>query len=578
MTFPDERDRELEELLRTSLRGEADDVNPGGDGLARIRARVDARRSRRAWLRPLAAVGAVALVGGAGGLAYALTRPAPHTDTVGTATTPQDQQPTAPAATTATTPATATSFPTGGMFPFTSAASEHLSTIAWANDPVQVAVHFVSDFAGVSGVDQLVSKSVSGDTASITLGRAFQSGLVHVTTVQLRHFDSSWIVTGATDGGGLLTITSPRTGDKVGTPLLVTGPDYGVDESVQLTVVSLHSAGPLATTHVSFGSDNRSWSQKLRFTPPADPVGAVVAYETSAADGGPQRLAVTAVRFATPTVQAAGYPRYFYGVKNGRIAKLASRNGATVSYVTDPQPGGGASDPQLVGSSVFYLSGSGTCANALTSIPTSGGTSQIVATSNAGYVVTSYAVSADGKNVALFETACQPTSGQPQGLLVSSVRGTATSHTIQFQAFPPMVVGDPAWESDGQHLDAVLRTGNEAGPVRWNAFTDNSSTDGKQSCTTPLQGMPTALALDASGQQWVALQTGSALAVVRCSGDTISTAFSVPGTFTPADLAVTADGQAVLVSDSDGALWRWTTGSAAPAQLSPTVPQQQISW
>ena len=70
MTGPDE---DLERLLRRALREEADLVHPGGDGLARIRART-AGRSARWWRRPgalavasgvAAAVAAGVLVGGA---------------------------------------------------------------------------------------------------------------------------------------------------------------------------------------------------------------------------------------------------------------------------------------------------------------------------------------------------------------------------------------------------------------------------------------------------------------------------------------------------------------------------------
>ncbi|HET6910912.1 MAG TPA: hypothetical protein VFH54_16395, partial [Mycobacteriales bacterium] len=93
MTFPDERDQGLEQLLRTALHGEAESVTPGGDGLARIQQRVNARRARRMWLRPLAAVGAVAIVGGAGFGAYALTRPPQHSDSVVSASPPASSQP-----------------------------------------------------------------------------------------------------------------------------------------------------------------------------------------------------------------------------------------------------------------------------------------------------------------------------------------------------------------------------------------------------------------------------------------------------------------------------------------------------
>jgi hypothetical protein len=58
-------DRELADLLRRALHQEADRQVPAGDGLIRIRERVDSRRRRLTWLRPALAVGAVAAVAAA---------------------------------------------------------------------------------------------------------------------------------------------------------------------------------------------------------------------------------------------------------------------------------------------------------------------------------------------------------------------------------------------------------------------------------------------------------------------------------------------------------------------------------
>lgn len=580
MTFPDERDQGLEQLLRTALHGEAESVTPGGDGLARIQQRVNARRARRMWLRPLAAVGAVAIVGGAGFGAYALTRPPQHSDSVVSASPPASSQPSVtPSPTPTKSTAVTEAFPAAGMFPYTSAAAE-ANALSWATDPGQVALHFAHDFAGVSGIDLILSTAVSGDAGDVTLGRSFNgSGQLAVTVVHLVKFDKLWIVTGASDPKNVLTIATPTSGARVTSPVTVSGPDYGADESLELTVRSLHSAGALATEHVSFGSDGNSWSAKLSVPALTDPVAGVVAYETSAADGGPQRLAVTGVRFGASAVQAAGYPRYFYGVKNGRVAQFASRDGAAIRYLTPVTPGGGASEPQLVRDRVDYIAGSGTCANAVMSVPATGGRPTTVATPAAGYVASSFGVSADAKTIAVFETACQQVGNQPQGLLVSTVLGTNTSHTIAFPSFPPVILGNPSWEADDLHIDAVLQTGNSAGPVRWSAFTASSESDSTASqCTQPTTGLPQDLQLDSGGAMWLAQQDGNAISVVRCTGQTMTTAFSVAISGTPAELAVTPDGQAVLLSDINGNVWRWTSGSPAPTKLTPSVQLTAVSW
>src|SRR5206468_10366429 len=72
MTNPREPDSRLEDLLRSSLHGEAETITPSGDGLARIQQRT-AARGRRLWLRPVAVVGGAAVAAAAGFTAYAVT-------------------------------------------------------------------------------------------------------------------------------------------------------------------------------------------------------------------------------------------------------------------------------------------------------------------------------------------------------------------------------------------------------------------------------------------------------------------------------------------------------------------------
>lgn len=67
-------DDELADLLRQALHAEADRKVPAGDGLQRIRERVDARRRRLSWLRPGLAVAAAASVAAAVAIVPALVR------------------------------------------------------------------------------------------------------------------------------------------------------------------------------------------------------------------------------------------------------------------------------------------------------------------------------------------------------------------------------------------------------------------------------------------------------------------------------------------------------------------------
>jgi hypothetical protein len=322
----------------------------------------------------------------------------------------------------------------------------------------------------------------------------------------------------------------------------------------------------------------------VSFDPPTTGIGALVAVQDSAADGGPQRLVAQQVRFGTSTVAAA--PAYFYAVKNNRIAKFASRNGAAIEYLTEEQPGGGPSDPQLgtTTGDVYYLEGSGTCSNALVRVSTDPGhKTRSVAAPDAGYVITGYAVlepegaESDPNNpaVAYYEQSCGQGSGPQAKLVMRTLNGEQS--VVKFPSQPPAISGDPTWEPDGQHVVAFLRTGNDGYLARYDAVHGGDAT-APQTCSDGApDGMPAALEIDASNDLWVALQTGSSIDVATCGGGAWHVQFSVPGNKVPSDVDVTADGSAVLVADADGDVWRWD-GSGDPTKLSPSVPLDRITW
>jgi len=588
----DDRDVRLEELLRTSLYDEAETIVPAGDGLSRIQSRVTTRRARASWWHPMAALGGVAVVAVAGFAAYALTRTPTHPSSITSTNTGDTPSPT-PDASASTPPApvvTAPTFPSSAFYPFTSEAAEQQwvaqdgpSKQPWIGDPELLAKTFVASFVQQAGVTDVYAKHVSGRIATITLGRTLHDGNrsvpVKVTTVTMAHFDKAWLVVGASDPDGQLRLTNPKSGQTVTSPAFVAGPGYGVDEAVRVdvrTVSGVARTGEAPT--VGFGNGVPQWSTTVPFAA-SDPRGAIVVVEPSAADGGPGRITAVGVKFAT--VQAASYPRYFYGVKNGRVAKFSSKDGAAISYLTAPAPGGGASDPQLVGDHVFYLEGAGTCVNALRSVPVGGGSPTTVATPDPGYTITGYGVLARDTRVnSYFEASCD-SAVTPQGRLVfdTIVDDTSSQRTsIDFPAFPPTVVGDPTWAADGQHVIAVVRTGTEAQVRQYDAYHSAKFEDTTAPCSSDAStGLPTATEVDGTGAVWFATQTGSGMQVFRCAGGQSSLAFPVTGTDTPADIAVADNGQAVLLTDTSGAVWRWTAGGVV-TQLHPSVPQPQVTW
>src|SRR5437868_6709454 len=114
MTYPRDPDSGLEELLRSTLHGEAETVTPSGDGLTRIQQRT-AAHGRRLWLRPVAVVGGAAVAAVAGFTAYAVT--SSHQNDRDTVTA--DNPPSLPASTPPATPTTSTTptAPAAPVFP-----------------------------------------------------------------------------------------------------------------------------------------------------------------------------------------------------------------------------------------------------------------------------------------------------------------------------------------------------------------------------------------------------------------------------------------------------------------------------
>lgn len=602
MTFPGDGDGSLEELLRNALHGEADLVSPSGDGLSRIQQRVDTRRQRQWWSRPLLALGSVTLVAAAGVGAYIVAAHPSQKDSL--LTKPGDVVPTAAQTSPAPTPSPSESaplaapFPAAAFYPFTSAAAESSweaqgGPVAqpWIVEPVALAKKFVAGFGGATDVTTVVRSHRSGSSATVTLGRNLtdgsQSRSVPVTVVRLQRYGRAWLVLGADDPAKFLRVSSPAAAASVTSPVKVSGPAYGVDESVQVDVRTIgelilgQQSLPDATGHVSFGNGSPPWSATLSFTTPGDARGAIVLTSFSAADGGTGKLVVSPVQFAANA--DTGYPPYFYAVKNGRVAKFATRNGAAISYLTKSS-WGTASDPRLFRDHVYYLAGgslSGSlpaCDNAIYSVGTDGTQHALVARADTGYEITGYTL---GFNLAIYERACLSAT-TPAGKLVLKMSANdppgPPSNTVTFSSLPPDLVADPSW-ADGRHLAAIVRTGTKSSVREFDTWTAKSSGDANAACTGFDAGFgePLAMQVDSSGNLWMAARTGNAIDVVRCVGPTPRVMFSIAGNRQPADIAVAGSGGAVLVTDTSGDVWRWSQGGDV-VQLTPSVLITQLTW
>lgn len=593
---PDRYD-DFDELLRSALRDEADTITPAGDGLARIQQRVQHRGVRSRWLRPALALGSAAVLAGVGvGAALFVNNSGNATVKI----SPTGHHPSQPPETTSPEPISNKPFPTGAIFPFTNATDEQgwqqdfsNGGTTWQADPTQVATQWVQNYLDQPTVNRVISVADDNGGKVVTLGRVLQgegNNLFAVTAVHLMPYDKAWIVTGASDPNNYMSISSPAPGGTIITPVTVTGPGFGQDEVVKLDVRDATSATSYGTAHFGVGNGIKEWNESVNFNRPSSPVGVLVAVDSSNADGGPARIVAQQVLFSPAEPNQP--PPYFYAVKDNRITKFASRTGSPIQYLTAAQPGGGVSDPQVDATTtglVFYIQAAGTCANSVMQAPTSSdgaanGTE--VAVSDTGYMISGFAalpISGATTNsqktaVAYYEQACDP-ARQPQARLVMQT-SDGTAHTVDFPSQPPQLIGDPSWEPDGIHVDAFVQTGNGGYLTRWDAAKSGSPTPQTQSCRGlgPNDGQPTAIEVDGNGTLWVALQTGSSMDVVRCGANgKVKKAFTIPGQDQPADIDVTSDGSAVLLTDNNGKVWRWD-GSGNPMQLSTSIPLTHVTW
>jgi hypothetical protein len=581
-----EPDDGFDELLRSSMHDEADTVVPAGDGLSRIQQRVSARRARQRWLRPTMALGSAAAVAVVAVGAYAAVHNS-GTDKLQTppiTTQPSTEPPSVNPSPSPTPPPAAQAFPKRGIFPFVSAKDERAweqqaaaSSADWHGDPQQVATNWMSNVLQVGSLH--VTREVSRPTkVDVVLGRdqadASSTRSIDVTTVHLVKYGKAWIVTGASDGRGQLRIGAPAAGSKLASPVTVSGPGYGVDEAAHVMVRD-------ATTPATYGDGRtgsfgvQGWSANVSFSAPTSPIGVILVVETSSADTLPSRVTAEQVRFGSSSVSAS--PQYFYGIKDGRVTKFHSSDASSISFVTPAD--GGSSDPQLLGDRIYYLTGITSCGAHVNSIATSGGTAGLVAAADSGYSITGFGLSQDRTKVAFFEKACQA-STSPQGKLAFLNLSSHNQRSIDYAAFPPYVVGDPSWEPDGVHVDAIVHAGMGQNLARFDSTSTTSSSPSRSACPgyDVNNGRPWALETDPSGTIWFATQTGSSMQVVKCGagGQTSVVAFTVPGNRQPQDVDVSSDGS-VLLTDSDGHIWRWD-GSGEAHQLSPHQPVTDVTW
>ncbi|MEV7803249.1 hypothetical protein AB0O28_09925 [Microbispora sp. NPDC088329] len=172
----------------------------------------------------------------------------------------------------------------------------------WHLDAEQTALAFTQGFLGFTGVDQVVTRTVTGAHARVSVGIRGEGGgrpgiaaVVHLVRFGTGP-DAPWEVVGTDDT--TFSLTTPRYGALVSSPVTVGGRITGVDESIRVRVRGTGSAGPLGERCcVSAGGDDVPWSATVTFRAAAGRTLTLVA-STGGHVAEVERFTVTGVRVA----------------------------------------------------------------------------------------------------------------------------------------------------------------------------------------------------------------------------------------------------------------------------------------
>ncbi|QFY14598.1 hypothetical protein GBF35_31135 [Nonomuraea phyllanthi] len=170
---------------------------------------------------------------------------------------------------------------------------------AWHLDARRTALAFTRDYLGFTEIDQAVKTVERGAHARVHVGFRSEEGprpLVAAVVHLVRYGsggDAPWEVVGTDDTS--FSLTRPRYGSAVRSPLTVGGRISGVDESVRVQVRQPGSPEPVGETCcVSAGGQDSPWSARVSFTAAPGRTLTIVA-STGGHVAAVERFAVTGV-------------------------------------------------------------------------------------------------------------------------------------------------------------------------------------------------------------------------------------------------------------------------------------------
>jgi hypothetical protein len=224
------------------------------------------------------------------------------TPTRAASTSPSPTPSRAPTSTRSSSPVTAKPFAYQPLWPFASVAEAAEwqrkyragGQQPWHLDADQTALSFTTGFLGFTELDKVVSRSIKGDDARISVGHESSvAAVLHLVRIG-EGTDAPWEVVGTIDT--TLTVERPRYGASTTSPITVGGRITGVDESIRIAIRQPSSEGPLGSfCCVQAGGERQPWSAQVSFGGATDPALTVVA-STGGHVLAVERFAITAIR------------------------------------------------------------------------------------------------------------------------------------------------------------------------------------------------------------------------------------------------------------------------------------------
>lgn len=168
----------------------------------------------------------------------------------------------------------------------------------WHLDAGLVAQRFTQSYLGYQEVDRVLREVISGDQAWVDVGFRLPNG--KTSTAAVLHLvkigsgsDAPWEVVGTKDS--TLSLTTPRYGATVTSPMAVGGRITGVDESLVIRVLRLGAGEVGRSPGIPAGGQNSPWATTMPFDAPAGSV-LTIAVSTGGHVAAVERFAITGVR------------------------------------------------------------------------------------------------------------------------------------------------------------------------------------------------------------------------------------------------------------------------------------------